>query len=564
MHNTMTSQPRLKFKIATEEWEFEAVHRLNYKTFVEEIPQHEARATQLLVDKFHHENTYIICLNGQELVGMMAMRGQRPFSLDKKVGHLDSYLPAGRKLVEIRLLAVEKDFRNGHVFRGMLALLVSHGKAQGYNVALISGTTRQAKLYKHLGFVPFGPLVGAGEALFQPMYLTLETLEEKAKELLELPARALTKLASFLPGPVSIHEEVQDALSQPPVSHRSEAFLSEFKFTQQLLCQLTGASQVEILLGSGTLANDAIAGQLSLVRKPGLILCNGEFGSRLIDHATRQGLTFETYSLEWGKPFDLEAVQRLIEKSPKLDWLWAAHCETSTGVMNDLAGLKQLCTENEVKLCLDCISSVGTAPVNLHGVYLASCVSGKGLAAFPGLSMVFYNHKLAPAPKALPRYLDLGFYAANHGVPFTHSSNMLNALQAALRRPSWQKRFEELVETSAWLRAQLRGAGFHVVAGDAVSSPAVVTLALPREVSAKMVGDKLHQAGYLLSYASEYLLRRNWIQICLMGECSREALQPVIDKMVKLCFPLQVKHTGAAPVPHANRPQPATPRLRAN
>src|SRR5437763_13725715 len=100
------------------------------------------------------ENTYIICLHGKELAGMMAMRGERPFSLDKKVENLDSYLPDGRRLVEIRLLAVEKNFRNGHVFHGMLALLISHGKAQGYNVALISGTTRQAKLYRHLGFVP--------------------------------------------------------------------------------------------------------------------------------------------------------------------------------------------------------------------------------------------------------------------------------------------------------------------------------------------------------------------------------------------------------------------------
>jgi aspartate aminotransferase-like enzyme len=213
--------------------------------------------------------------------------------------------------------------------------------------------------------------------------------------------------------------------------------------------------------------------------------------------------------------------------------------------MNDLVGLKRICAENEVKLCLDCISSIGTTPVNLHGVYLASCVSGKGFAAFPGLSMVFYNHMLAAAPKALPRYLDLGLYAANDGVPFTHSSNMLNALQAALRRPSWQKRFEELIEACAWLRTQLRDAGFDVVAGEAISSPAVVTLALPREVSARMVGDKLHQAGYLLSYASEYLLCRNWIQISLMGECSRDGLQPVIDKMVKLCFPLQVKNAAA-------------------
>ena len=60
-----------------------------------------------------------------------------------------------------------------------------------------------------------------------------------------------------------------------------------------------------------------------------------------------------------------------------------------------------------------------------------------------------------------------------------------------------------------------------------------------------MVGDKLHQAGYLLSYASEYLLRRNWIQISLMGECSRDAIQPLIDKLVKLCFPRRGKNAPA-------------------
>lgn len=32
------SPPALTFKIATEEQEFEQVHRLNYRTFVEEVP----------------------------------------------------------------------------------------------------------------------------------------------------------------------------------------------------------------------------------------------------------------------------------------------------------------------------------------------------------------------------------------------------------------------------------------------------------------------------------------------------------------------------------------------
>ena len=66
------SRSPLVFKFASEDWEFELIHRLNYRTFVEEIPQHQASPTHRLVDKFHAENTNLICLNGQKLVGMLA------------------------------------------------------------------------------------------------------------------------------------------------------------------------------------------------------------------------------------------------------------------------------------------------------------------------------------------------------------------------------------------------------------------------------------------------------------------------------------------------------------
>ena len=92
----MSAHP-LQFKVATEEWEFEQVHQLNYRTFVEEIPQHQASSTPRLVDKFHGENTYLVCLCGNQVVGMIAARGRRPFSLDQKLPDLDSYLPPGRR-----------------------------------------------------------------------------------------------------------------------------------------------------------------------------------------------------------------------------------------------------------------------------------------------------------------------------------------------------------------------------------------------------------------------------------------------------------------------------------
>ena len=531
----MKSESSLRFKIATDDSEFEAIHRLNYKTFVEEIPQHERNPEERLVDKFHADNTYAICMTGDRLVGMVCGRSARPFSLDKKVPDLEAHLPKGYKILEVRLLSVEREFRNGVVFSRLVGLLAQHFKDLGFDLAIISGTTRQLRLYKHLGFVPFGPVVGAGEAQFQPMYLTLEKFIQMAKALAP-PSEAVDKiLASYLPGPVGVHEEVRKAFEQEPVSHRSDGFMADFKATRRLLLALTGARHVELMMGSGSLANDAVCAQLSLLKEPGLILSNGEFGDRLIDHATRQGLQFEVYQMGWGEPFDFVQVGRRLEKNPKLRWMWAVHCETSTGILNDLTALKSVCAGDQIQLALDCISSIGTVPVDLSGVYLASCVSGKALASFPGLSMVFYNHELSTAPQALPRYLDLGYYATQQGVPFTTSSNLLYALQTALKRIDWPEKYAQITATGAWLRTKLRALGLQIVAPDAHAAPAVVTLALPPEIPSPSIGARLKDAGYLLSYNSGYLLQRNWIQICLMGEWSREHLEKLPQIVADLC-----------------------------
>src|SRR5207244_4016135 len=77
--------------------------------------------------------------------------------------------------VEVRLLAVPPRHRKQAVFVRLAGLLAVHFRQQGCDLALISGTTREIRLYRHLGFVPFGPLVGSEQAPYQPMVLTLES-----------------------------------------------------------------------------------------------------------------------------------------------------------------------------------------------------------------------------------------------------------------------------------------------------------------------------------------------------------------------------------------------------
>jgi aspartate aminotransferase-like enzyme len=546
----MSLQQPLVFKTATEDWEFEAIHRLNYRTFVEEIPQHRPSPAARLVDKFHAENTYLICLAGRKLVGMLAVRGSRPFSLDQKLENLDSYLPPDRKICEIRLLSVERKFRGAQVLQGIIALLWQHGIERGYDLAIISGTTRQFKLYQHLGFVPFGPMVGTGEAQFQPMFITLETFENTARQFLRSsPSRAFQPSAvNFLPGPVTVKRETRRAFEQAPESHRAGVFMKDFQAVRKTLCELVKSGRVELFVGSGTLANDVVAGQLSLLGERGLILSNGEFGSRLIDQARRFRLDFETLEAPWGEPIELRNIRAKFERRPAPGWLWCAHCETSTGMLNDVEFLKALCSEHNTRLCLDCISSIGTMPVDLQGVFLATCSSGKGLRSYPGLSMVFHHHEVPSQDNALPRYLDLGFYTAQQGVPFTFSSNLLHALHAAVRHVDWDARFAGLTRLSAFLRENLSQIGFNLIGNGHRISPAVVTLTLPAEMDSVKIGQLIEESGYLLSYNSDYLRRRNWIQICLMGECAREKAVSLLNALNRVCFRRRAMPSGITAV----------------
>ena len=173
-----------------------------------------------------------------------------------------------------------------------------------------------------------------------------------------------------------------------------------------------------------------------------------------------------TPSFERGESFDLSDIAHRLMTPPRPGWLWFVHCETSTGVLDDLDGIRRLCVESGVKLCVDAISSVGTLPVSLAGVALASAVSGKGLSSFPGLALVFHEADIQPAPERLPRYLDLGLYAGHDGVPFTQSSNLVRALGSALTATNSADRCRRIAADGAWLRQRLREFGFDVIAPD--------------------------------------------------------------------------------------------------
>lgn len=506
-----------RWKIATEEEEFRQIFRLTYKTFVEEIPQHPANGDGILVDKFHGENIYLIALREERVVGMMALRPNRPFSLDSKVPDLDSYLPPHQKVVEIRLLSVDPSERGGTVLQGLLRLLMEVNREKQWDLAVISGTTRQLKLYRHMGFVPFGPLTGTEGAHYQPMYVSLDQFKENTGRITTQTAEPATGVISFLPGPVQMAPEVREAFALPPAYHRCAEFAGIMTRCQDKLTALLSCRHAIIALGSGTLANEMVAAHLSTLGQRGLILANGEFGERLCRLAKRHGLEVSSLIEPWGACFPLP---RLVAElaTGNFGWLWMAACETSTGMKNEMAPVEELCRRHGVKFCLDGISAVGAYPLSLANVYLASSASGKALGSFPGLALVFFNHPI-PVAENLPGYLDIGEYHAHGSTPFTHSSNLLRALDKALDRFSNPgAEFLRKERLSCLLREELARRSIPVLVRAEASSPCVFTLPLSLGTESLAVAERLRRKGMLVAAESAYLAQRNWLQICLMGD----------------------------------------------
>lgn len=526
-------QPDLMCKIADTAAEFEQIHRLNYQTFVEEIPQHPKNPEGRLVDKFHDENTYLIITSGGRLVAMLAMREKRPFSLDAKVRHLDTHLPRCQHPVEIRLLAIQPEYRGTAVFRMLMSRMQELGRSCGWDLVVISATTRQLKLYRHLGFEPFGPLVGSADALYQPMFMRPGRGHSALAALRSRSGVKSENKLSLLPGPLPVSARVRSAMGTLPVSHRSIDFSDLLGATCRELCLLANAVHCQIFPGSGTLANDMVALQLARLGTAGLVLVNGEFGRRIAAQAARTQMRFTVLEIPWGTAFDTAAVVRAVEALPLGGWVWWVHHETSTGILNPLAEIIDAAERAGVVTAVDVVSSLGNVPVDIGGADFVTASSGKGLCGYPGLGIVFHREgKIAPLEN-VPSYLDLGLRSQGDGVAFTHSSNLVAALATALGEQDYAARFALIARRCDWLRCELEGGPFAVLCGQSgAHCPAVVTLIPQDGQSAWQIGLALESEGVELSYRSDYLRERNWLQIGLMGVPSANDLRRVIQLLM--------------------------------
>ena len=337
----------------------------------------------------------------------------------------------------------------------------------------------------------------------------------------------ISELVNMSTGPVAVSPQVMNALREPAISHRSPAFKRLYIKITDLLCTAFNVRETFLLTGSGTLANEAMLQEIKYTCGPGIILSNGEFGSRLIEQARRNNINFVGYKLEWGKTFDLKEIEKTI-KHHSAKWILFCHCETSTGVINDLNGITALANLYKCMCFVDCMSTVGTMPINLSRITMATASSAKGLASIPGLAIIFSN--IEPSlNKQTPVYLDLAHYSVNSGIPFTISSNLLRALYVSIRQKLNEGQFELMQEYGGQFFKILKE---HDLVPFSHWHTKVFTIATAGIKNKKFI-EEVRGRGVGLSYESDYLKSRRWCQLATFGYYKERQLKYVISSLNK-------------------------------
>jgi alanine-glyoxylate transaminase / serine-glyoxylate transaminase / serine-pyruvate transaminase len=209
-----------------------------------------------------------------------------------------------------------------------------------------------------------------------------------------------------IPGPTTVPDEVLRAMHRPAVDIYGGPLLA---LTDSLMADISrlfrteGRSYIYIANGHGAW-EAALTNVLSKGDKV-LVLESGRFAVGWGNAAAFLGAEVDVLKGEWDRavrPAEVEARLRE-DKAHQIKAILVAHVDTSSGVVNDIAGIGKAirAAGHEALFMVDAVASLGCVPFEMDawGVDVAMSGSQKGLMSPPGLGFVAVNGRARMAHK---------------------------------------------------------------------------------------------------------------------------------------------------------------------
>ncbi len=339
------------------------------------------------------------------------------------------------------------------------------------------------------------------------------------------------------PGPVTLSNRVRNALSGPDLCHREEEFsLLQQSIRDKLLgvYNLSNENWAPVLLtGSGTAAVEAML--ISCIPEEGqtLVIENGVYGERMSEMLKSYAIHYDRHTNEWEANIDINSLRVMLSKK-KYSHAVLVHHETTTGRLNELSEISELCARYGTKLLVDAVSSFGAEAIPFENETIAACAAtaNKCLHGVPGTSFVLLRRSLFKDTMAPRRsvYLDLFKYLKaqdGEGTPFTQSVQSFYALEEALKeffdQGGRKSRYEIYKQRMLKISDVLNSLRIKPFLPSNVNSVVLRSFLLPSAKTYEEVHRSLKTQGFII-YAGQNQYRDKLFRISLMGDISNKDL----------------------------------------
>lgn len=246
------------------------------------------------------------------------------------------------------------------------------------------------------------------------------------------------------PGPATTTDSVKFAQVVPDICPRETEFGRIMTEISEDLTRFVAEPQeytTVLFGGSGTAAVEAILSSV-VDEKAILIIENGAYGKRMAQIAQVYGLNTILFPSPYDQAIDLNRLEQTIQThQKKLGYLAVVHHETTTGLLNDIESIGNLCRTYQLQLIVDAISSYAAIPIDMKkmNIHYLAASANKNLQGMPGVSFVIALKDLLNQTKEVkPRnfylhlYSQYDYFQKNQQMRFTPPVQTLYALKQAV------------------------------------------------------------------------------------------------------------------------------------
>ena len=345
-------------------------------------------------------------------------------------------------------------------------------------------------------------------------------------------------------GPTQVKKNVRMARSLECTNPDLDIeFFDFYKETCQMLSKVTNTdNEAFILSGEGILGLEAACASLTEPGDRVLVIDNGIFGKGFTDFINIYGGEPVLYTADYRNPIVLADLQEFLKKDHDFKYATVVHCDTPSGVLNDVEEISKLLDEYGIMTVTDTVAALFGEPLDLSNSKIDILCGGsqKALSVPPGLTMLWVSERAfeamenrkTPIASFYANILTFKNYYENKWFPYTMPISDINGLRVGLENYFEDKAIHERhAKIAAATRNALTAGGIKLYLESGWANT-VTVLEVPEGITDMQILQGMEKDYGIMISGCFDVLAGKVVRIGHMGEnCRVEQMVPTLEAL---------------------------------